>query len=80
MLMPVATLHCTACVVRTRALQPYMYLTVSHSWLVHYTRKILVECLALWGECEQTPPVNVVAVYSTCDKITVVVLKHVLFQ
>ena len=42
---------------------------------------ILVECLALWGERERTPPVILsqrgVCVYSACDKITVVVLEEV---
>ena len=38
---------------------------------------VLVECLALWGEHERTQhSVNVVAVYSACDKITVVVLEE----
>ena len=40
---------------------------------------ILVECLALWGERERprlSYSVNVVAVYSACDKITVVVLEE----
>ena len=48
-----------------------------HTFYGNVTRiYILVECLPLWGKHERTPPLNVVAVHSACDKITVVVLEE----